>query len=324
MAACIRPLAFGSLLAILGATAACSALTGGESGAGGAADRGFAEPVVVFGGLDRPTALGQTATSLLWADEQGTVQTATKQGGERTTLAESLGAVADLAIDGSALFWLDGHNGRLWSLDLAAGEPTLLAIGLAAPRRLALDATYVYWIDGNGSLMQLSRWGGVPWSIAAGSSELGDVLADGQNVFFTDVAAGTVESVPVSGGGLQYLATGQLAPGSLARAGQLLYWATATTVTALDLSNPEATPTIVTETLGPPEWLYAAGGYLYWSSADAGAVQRASRAGGPATTVASGQASPGALVVDTLAVYWLDHGAGPGTGSLDMAMRQPD
>jgi sugar lactone lactonase YvrE len=316
-----RLLALAPLLGLLGAAPACDALTGGEGGSG-AADPGWNEPVVLVDGLNGPTALAQNQSELVWADEQGLLQTITKAGAERVTLGESGGAIADLVVDGSQAFWLDSERGRLWSVDLAAGQPTLLAIALDHPHGIGLDAAFVYWLDGSGAVMQLPRYGGTAWTLATGSSQLGDLVLDAERLYFTDTLAGTVSAAWLDGSPVETLATGQNQPGSIARDSTALYWATASALVALDRTEPDALPVTLSAGLARPDWLCAAGGYLYWSSAETGTVGRAPKEGGDGAPVATGQQAPAALVVDTRAVYWLNHGDGPGTGTLVLATRR--
>jgi hypothetical protein len=318
-----RPLVLGPLLGLLLGGTACDALTGGDGeGGNGSADPGWNDPTEIVGDLDGATALGQNQGVLVWADEQGVIQGITKQGTERFTLAESGGAIPDLVVDGSMVFWLDGDYGRLWSAELEAGEPTLLAIALAQPRRIALDPTYVYWIDAAGSLMQLPRYGGTAWALATGAYDPSDLLVDVDRVFFTDRLAGTVRAARLDGGPTETLATGQDQPGSLTRDDKVLYWSTATGIVGLDLTKADASPVILGTGVSHADWLCVAGGYVYWSSAETGTVGRTAKSGDDNAPVASAQDAPAALAVDSQAVYWLNHGTEPGTGALLQATRR--
>ncbi|MBW2452919.1 MAG: hypothetical protein JRI68_00315 [Deltaproteobacteria bacterium] len=305
--------------ALVGLAAACT--SDGDDNGAARGDEGWAAPVALAQGLDRPTALGQDRFVLYVASEQGLVQLVPKDGSKQRTVAESFGLAADLVVEGDDIYWIDATWGRLWTLSMSTGEPSLLAIAQATPRRLAIDGTYLYRIDDDGQVIRTSRSDGFQETLSTGHQDLGGLCLDDERVYFTDRSAGLVLALPLFGGPVQYLAVTQDQPATIAVDDTRLYWTTATAVMSLAIDEPEADPEpeVVAAQLSAPNWLTAAGGHVYWSSAAAGTVSRAPKAGGDVDTIATNQSEPGALVVDAVAAYWITYGTASGKGALYQA-----
>ncbi len=304
---------------LFGILGACSDAGSSDQGTDG--DQGWSDPVVLSRSLDRPTALGQDRFVLYVANEQGLVQLVPKDGGKGTTVAESFGLAADLVVDGDDIYWLDATWGRVWTISVAGGGPSLMAITQDRPRRLAVDESYLCRIDDGGAVIRLSRAEELPQTLSTGHLDLGDLCLDEKRVYFTDRQAGQVLAVPLIGGPVHYLALAQTQPQGIAVDQLRVYWTTATAVMSLAIDEPdtEPEPEVVADQLSTPGWLTAAGGYLYWSSTADGTVVRVPKTGGSVEVIATGQDQPGALVVDSSAVYWLNHGTAAGTGTVQQA-----
>jgi sugar lactone lactonase YvrE len=228
---------------------------------------------------------------------------------------------ADLVVQDDDIYWLDATWGRVWTMSTTSGGPTLLAMAQDTPRRLAVDEIHLYRIDDGGSVIRTSRAEGLPATLSSGHLALGDLCLDDERVYFTDRGAGQVLSVPLIGGPVHYLALNQTQPMAIAVDERRLYWTTATAIMSLALDEPETEPEpeVVADQLSSPGWLTAAGGHLYWSSTTDGTVARVPKVGGSVDVIATGQDQPGALLVDSSAVYWINHGTEAGTGTLQQA-----
>jgi len=308
--------------ALVGPLAACS----DDETADGTTDTttGWTEPVALAVGLDRPTALGQDRFVLYVADEQGLVRLVPKDGSKQRPVAESFGRAADLVVEGDDIYWIDATWGRLWTLSIATGEPSLLAIAQATPRRLAVDAAFLYRIDDDGQVIRTSRSDGQQETLSSGHQDLAGLCVDDERVYFTDRGAGMVLALPLFGGPVQYLAVGQDQPEAITVDAKRLYWTTSSAVVALAIDEDEAAPEpqSLAADLTTPRWLTAAGGHLYWSSADDNTVARALKTDGDVELIATGQAQPGKVVVDAVAAYWINYGSVAGGGALYQSVYQ--
>lgn len=304
----------------------CDLLTGdeGSGGAGGGASTNWAEPVTLVDGLASPGALAQTISLLVWSDDAGRIEAVTKDGGERAVVAETYGRAAELAVDGDSVYALDPTTGRLWSVMLEMGPPTLLAMALSSPRRLAFDVASLYWLEDSGELVRILRTGGVPAVLTTRVGPLGDLAVDEQAAYFTDLGSGTIDALPWLGGMVEQVVSYHPDIGPIAVDGGILYWIAGGALYALDRSETDAEPVELCAPVGQPERLVAAGGYVYWAAPETGHILRAPKSGGAFEIVATGQSSPGAVVIDSLAVYWLDRGSagqGGAAGAIRMAKR---
>lgn len=158
-----------------------------------------------------------------------------------------------------------------------AFDGTLAPLG---PQGLAVDTTHAYWIDPNG---------------------------DGPTGF------GTIMNVPLRGGTPATLARAQLVPFALTIDAKNVYWLNlgsaegdgALLKTALGGGNPT---TLVSGlgpgTLGSPG-IGVDAESVYWSDARRRSIQKVPLHGGGVASVAASPL-PGALVVGTSAVFWID------------------
>ncbi|MFS8071218.1 MAG: hypothetical protein ACMG6S_33025 [Byssovorax sp.] len=148
-------------------------------------------------------------------------------------------------------------------------EPVVLASSLYFATRIALDATRVYWTSAAGTVSALPLAGGAIATLASGQDDPFDLAVDAHGVYFTNAGANTVSALPLDGG-----------PPSLLS----------------DAGNPLG---IVVRS----DVVYFTDSYDKVSSDDH--VRRVPLPGGPPSVVA---ATPGAwmLAVDDARAYWTD------------------
>ncbi len=169
-----------------------------------------------------------------------------------------------------------------------------------------------------------SAQGGCVVVIASGQPSPWAVVADGGEVYWTDLGVGSddgdVRGAAIEGGEVSVLAAGQPRPIGIAVDGSWIYW----------LSAPGTAWSLRRVSRGGGEAVELASGMggsslsrgaialdassVYWLTQDA--VMRASLSGGPAEALATEQASPYGLAVDEGNVYWVTRGSPSAPGAV--------
>ena len=151
-----------------------------------------------------------------------------------------------IAVDGTSVYWgnYDGNNtvttATLMKVPVEGGSPIALAASPYWIDAIALDETSVYWTTLNftttsGAVMKVPREGGTATTLASFTS-LGEVplpiAIDGTSAYWAYYRpdyGGTVASVPLAGGSVATLVSGQEDITALAVDGTNIYWATTST-----------------------------------------------------------------------------------------------
>jgi hypothetical protein len=90
-----------------------------------------------------------------------------------------------LAVDETALYWLEPAAGIVVKAPKAGGAPMTIATGQSSPFDLALDATHVYWSNRRGnSIMRIAKAGGSAAELVVTATEPMHLATDGVFVFF--------------------------------------------------------------------------------------------------------------------------------------------
>lgn len=145
---------------------------------------------------------------------------------------------------------------------------------------LSTDGQYIYWIEAGdsttaGAVRRMPLTGGPMETVLSGLKNVGMTksVVDASDLYFTSTGQSAVLRVPKAGGALTPLATGQQQPGSVALAGNALFWQAADAIYRLDLGAAGATPTVFVKVAGPgglspAQTMVVDAGYLYFIDSD--------------------------------------------------------
>ena len=150
------------------------------------------------------------------------IRKVSKNGGAVTVLASGIGAVNEIAVDATNVYWTEYNelngNGAIKSVPKNGGTITTLASGTPAgsvydvfsPVGLTLDLTYVYWGEtvGGGAIRRVPKVGGQVVDIGRGQGSVFFLVLDAsQTNFYILGDSASFFRLPVGGGIRQVLAT---------------------------------------------------------------------------------------------------------------------
>ncbi len=145
-------------------------------------------------------------------------------GGAGMALFSAPSLPGGIAVAASNVFWTDADDSTVKMMPSGGGAVTTLA--QAATAVIAVDATNVYWV-GNGYVATVPFGGGTPTEVAGSGVDWSDtpqgIIVDATNVYWTSTN-GNIEKVPIGGGSVTRLATGQSRPRGIAVDATSVYW----------------------------------------------------------------------------------------------------
>lgn len=246
-----------------------------------------------------------------------------------TVFVSAIGAY--MAVDRTNLYWTDFDS--LKKVPLAGGEPTTLATNLGALARVLVDERYVYvgYVDGPSdsagrhqpsAVMRVPIEGGTPVTLVSGGST-NAIAIDRDYLYWTDQHAGFVSKVLLAGGDAVELASGQDSPRAITVDDVNVYWANrgGIIMKAPREGGVPARVAVVSDDLMvdivvDPTDIYALSGGDTGGSLFAIPIE-----GGTPETLARGQYYPFHMTTDGTALYWINQGNFGGGGVLKFGKR---
>lgn len=222
-------------------------------------------------GHDQPFLLKLYNGQLYWPDFYKGIMSMPAAGPGPAVRRWTWGAVADLAVDASGVWWVSANTSQLLHDGQVASTYTD-----DPPTGLALDTNDVYTVRFRTSISRQSKAGGVSTQFINDPAASGPMVASGGYLYW--IASGRdIKRSPLGGGPTETLVTGQSSARFLVVDGSDLYWLT-------DGVYPD---------YGTGRVKFLRGGV------------------GMPVTLAEAQPAPSGLTVDAQNVYWLNGGTGP-------------
>ncbi len=308
----------------------CLGWSAAHSCGGSVCQQGLCRPIALAGSVDRPVSIAVNSSGVYWVshDSGGALETPDASGVARVLATFASGPIA-LALDQNNAYWLVGA-GEIVKAPLAvAGTTASAVVGSigGSPSSIAVDANHIFWVNaaptgtGNGNAVEVSDLNG--GSVAALWSPttypcLGVTLAGG-NAFFTTTNPDRVSEVSPDPSSPTNLVVDTVQPRAITSDGTDLFWTSDSgAIYEEPVSGRSNTPTetkIVSDA-GAPVAIAADGASVVWVDRNAGTVSEYDRAASTTTTLATGQAGPNSVALDSSFVYWSNGGSSNGTGSI--------
>ena len=269
-----------------------------------------------------PRALAQDDTYLYWtALASNTVGRTHKVTGQTTILFDQSDFPAGIAVDDAGVYWLEDvpFTVNRCPKTGCVGDPELLSNSGSLPRAIALDDRNVYWTDDSDKNVRVvpktGRDGGSSVLWQSDAARPTQITTDGVRLYVT-ADDGRLYVMGVDGG--PPMAVGPANPqGALGVAvdDQAVYWTVADPTAGIIYRAPKTslTPAMLASSQNDPLDVVSDGTNAYWvnngtnPSGLTGAVMTCPIAAcSTPVPMVSRIPGPFAMVVDSVAVYWVD------------------
>jgi hypothetical protein len=269
---------------------------------GGKCLNGACQPLELAPGLAHWLAVD--ATSVYWLSTDAVMKVAIG-GGKPTTLVSGQPDPQGIAVDATSVYWTTmDTDGKVMKAPLAGGEPTTLASAQqferSIARGIALDATDIYWTNRD-SVTKLPLGGGAPVLLGqVARGQAWGIAVDSMNVYLTAFGSGgVVQSLPIEGGAVTTLASGQGFPYAITVDATNVYWTDISAV--MKVARVGGAPMMIASP-GMPSSIATDGLHVYFTGRYDGVTMMG--LDGSMPTVLAKQIGF-SIAVDATSVYWV-------------------
>ncbi len=289
---------------------------------GGKCAGGVCQPYVLVGGIASPYGIAVNAGTVYFTSVDGSVRScpADDCANMLTQMTTGQHFPKRITTDATSVYWGNegfvvpegGFAGSIAACGLKGcqgGVPTTLTTIEDGPLDIAVDSTSVYWTDAFNGLVRscaVAGCGGSPKTLAHGTNPTSGIAVDPTNVYWAEPKLGLVLTVPLGGGAISTVASGQDSPAGVDVAGATVYWTTNSSVMSRGVGGGPATVFAKNQTGAGP--ITHDSTTLYWALyIDGGKVLSCPLKGCATPTVlADMQGIPTSVAVDAESVYWTD------------------
>lgn len=254
---------------------------GNACGAGQACTAGVCTSVApttdaILTGQSTPLGIAADGEFIFWANRGqvgGSVLRARRDGTGVTVLATNQGGtISGVAVDAENVYWATFTSGTVATCPKVGGAVRVLASSESGPLGIGVWGRDVYWTSFSGGTVTRYNLDTSARTVVASGlpSGLGGGATDGASIYLTSLYANDIYRMPISGGALTTIATGQAYP----------------VLTAIDQQH------------------------VYWANGDSGQIARVPRAGGASEVFVTDRFGTDGVAVDDRYVYWTNYETG--------------
>ncbi len=286
----------------------------GHSCNGGTCQASACQPVVLALGQNTPQGIAVDASNVYWTTQDGNVLKVPIDGGNPTPLASGQMNPFGITVDATRVYWANKvAGGQVMSALIAGGGVEMLASSQTSPARVAVSNGVLYWTT-NGStmsVMKLPLSGGTVVPMATMQGTMGGLAVDTDTLYWASVGQSTIRSLSLANGGQVADLTpmhDQDVVQSLRVRNGVLYWANDEIGSVFSMPAAGATPKLLiagqnTNSVAVDDQ------HVYWTDDTIGKVVRVPLAGGDPQVMATNQAMPSDIAIDSKNIYWVNTAA---------------
>jgi hypothetical protein len=248
---------------------------GWSCGAGRCA-AGLCVAVPALTGEREPDGIATDGTYVYWTNRgSGQVARCNMDLTGRTALASGIQVPTGIAIDTTDVYFTESGTRRIWTVPKMGGTPSVRFNGGEGPAGLWVYGRDLYWTSFWGStLVRASLDTGVQTIVSSSLPGRNcGVAVDGTYIYLTSANTNSVMRMPIGGGAVTTLASGQPYPVFMALDSNYLYWANASGLALMRIPLAGGAPSVAATVTGLTDGVAVWGHYLYWTDYYGGAIR---------------------------------------------------